>query len=334
MFDFIKNFLTKNTSKRHSTIVIDRLPSTLEKEIFEPEWFSAGALFEDITPQTPPSSSVKITLTGVMRGQLRDYIKEVMPEPCASLKIYHELNSREHTTNEMSVLIGSDPLLAARILKTANSAAYSFISEVTYVGRAITLLGINEIKSIVLAQSIRMSTEGFKGNPQFAEKIRVHSAMVSSVAQNLSFKNSNLNRFEMATIGLLHDIGKILYDEILKSGKKLTTSQNIPQLEIEAIVASVFAEFWGLSSKICEALEFIPYPIFYPISEVDEALVPLITTIASANFIANATGFSDSDPLYNIREEYLLASNFSLEPEQWLNREIVMEIEKARLSLI
>jgi hypothetical protein len=143
-----------------------------------------------------------------------------------------------------------------------------------------------------------------------------------------------VNEYDAATLGLLHDMGKILHNKMKASGKDLKPNNSIPETVIEDLIASIFGELWHISSLLCNALEYIHYPIYYPIECVDAKYRPIVTIVAVANFVANATGFPDGEVLMNIRNEYLLANGLSLEPESWIRPQMVFQIEELRASFV
>ena len=304
-----------------------------KRENILPSWFLEQRYFADITPITPSDKYKPIKISADMRKKLKDYVSAVMPEPSASFAIYQKLNDPDTTIKEITNLVSSDPMLAAQVLKTVNSALYSLPTEISSVGRAVTLLGFHNIKTIVLYQSLRKGL-GEDNDDELSKLIRIHTAMVTSVAHNLSIQVPMVNEYDAATLALLHDMGKILYKKMKDSGKDLKPNSDIPDTVIEDLIASIFGELWNISSLLCGALEFIHYPIYYPIECVDVKIRPIVTVVAVSNFVANATGFPDGEVLMNIRNEYLLDNGLSLEPESWIRPQMVAEIEELRASFI
>lgn len=84
----------------------------------------------------------------------RDALSETLrhiPRPPRAL---HQLMSPDFlasaTSAEMSELVMSEPLIAAKVLSTVNSPLYGLQRAVTSIGQAITFLGMNTVRSICM----------------------------------------------------------------------------------------------------------------------------------------------------------------------------------------
>ena len=64
------------------------------------------------------------------------------------------------TTDRIAELLRSDPDLCARMLRVANSAFYSFPTEIETVDRAISVIGLRQIRDLVLVTSVIKAFEG------------------------------------------------------------------------------------------------------------------------------------------------------------------------------
>lgn len=311
-----------------------QMSNVTPEDSLQPEWYQTYQKLQNF-PSIPLDENYdNVFLSLETKGALENYVKAVMPVPSASFKIYQKLTEEEVNIHEIAHLVASDPLLAANVLRTVNSAAYGFTTEITAVGRAVTLLGLRAIKQMVLSQSMKESMQGDGVAKKYNEKIRQHSAMVSAVAQHLCSRVDGIDASEVATIALLHDIGKILYRKVVLSGKSIHTKESVPPLMIEAILAAVFADLWQLPEFISRSLEFVPYPLFYPMDELTTKECRMVTVIQAANFIVNAIDAEDGDRLHQIRDEYLLSASMPINPGEWILPTMVTNIEKSRSVLL
>src|ERR1035437_6111695 len=116
----------------------------------------------------------------------------------------NELSENEKSTmQEMARIVTSDQVISARILRLANSPSFGF-NRVSTISNAMILLGVNVVKSLALSSSIFAIME--KNNVG----LREHSLGVG-VAANLIARKLGLPECEeIATAGLLHDIGKVI----------------------------------------------------------------------------------------------------------------------------
>jgi HD-like signal output (HDOD) protein len=325
----------KKESKRDPVTTTINLISKEDIEAAAPNWYKKYKTLKGSEPIAVVDSFSPVIISADLRDSLKDYVKEIMPEPSASFKIYQKLNNEETSIQEVSTLVATDPLLAAKVLKTVNSASYGFTTEILELGRAVTLIGFQGVKYLVLSQSMQDSMQGTEEEIEFNQKIRTHSSMVSAIAQHLSAGVEDVKAGDAATLGLLHDIGKILYLKIENSGKKIESKQDIPKIVFEAIIASVFAELWELPSSIITTLEYLPYPLFYPKNSlISLEQCSLITVVQAANCIANSIEVDDGDNLYSIHYEYLTHASISDDLAELIDPSMVSAIEKSRSALL
>ena len=179
--------------------------------------------------------------------------------------VINKLNSlsdnEKSSVQEMARIVTSDQVLSARILRLANSPSYGFY-RVSTISNAMILLGVNVVKSLALSSTI------FSIMEKDSVGLWEHSLGVG-VAANLIARKLELPECEeIATAGLLHDIGKIIIR--LKSGEieqdilKLVTERQIFIMEAEreiidtdhAEVGGWLSKSWFLPDKLSEPIAF------------------------------------------------------------------------------
>ena len=86
--------------------------------------------------------------TGNFSAMFKDV--EIPPLPKAVTRLIQEINSPEPDTDRLAELISSTAGVAAKVIQTANSALFSLKMPVTNVKHAVSILGIQQIRSITL----------------------------------------------------------------------------------------------------------------------------------------------------------------------------------------
>ena len=190
---------------------------------------------------------------------------EIPSVPIVLTKILQLVDSNRASARQLEELILHDPSLSARILKLANSALYSFRSEVKTISHAITLLGLNLVKSLTIGVSIFESyTKGLRDEIGCINQLWMHSFAVGVLAQEVWARRANRSEGEFALLcGLLHDLGKVAFfkkDAIgyakLFAAEKGEEDPDISTLENRhygvdhAALGSMIAKHWGLPSEI------------------------------------------------------------------------------------
>jgi putative nucleotidyltransferase with HDIG domain len=111
---------------------------------------------------------------------------------------------------DIAKIISEDMGLTARILKLANSPLFGYFSKIDNIIKAVTIIGIFQVRDLALAISVM---DAFKGIPEdlvnMAQFWR-HSIATGLAARLLatSQREANIERFFVA--GILHDIGRLV----------------------------------------------------------------------------------------------------------------------------
>ena len=113
--------------------------------------------------------------------------------------------------DEIADTLSRDQGLTAKVLTMANSAFYGLQQEVTTVSRAIAVLGLSEVRALVLAVGVKALTQ----NQHFPKEFNVsqyweHQLSVALIARHLAPLLGGLDGDNLFTAGVLHDMGKLL----------------------------------------------------------------------------------------------------------------------------
>lgn len=143
-----------------------------------------------------------------------------LPEVC--IRVNEMLDDPTVTAVELGHIISQDTSLTARLLKIVNSSYYGFQAKIETVSRAITVVGLRELRGLVIAAS---AVETFSNvSDEVLNKVRFwrHSLYCGVIARLLAEQCHVLHSERLFVAGLLHDIGKLII------------AQRLPQ-EIRAI---------------------------------------------------------------------------------------------------
>jgi len=126
----------------------------------------------------------------------------------------------EVSARELQFVIAKDQALTARILKIVNSAMYSFDREVSTLTHAIAILGLDTVRSIIVAAAIQqVFPSGSAAGKDLTSKLFWEHSWGTALAAKAIAVNTNYPVPEEAfTCGLLHDMGKMV---ILKNRGEL-----------------------------------------------------------------------------------------------------------------
>jgi HD-like signal output (HDOD) protein len=200
--------------------------------------------------------------------------------PALYTQVVSELKQDEPSLEKISQLIFQDPSMTAKILQLANSSFFGFYSQIADPLRAIKVLGLDMIHSLVLTYQIFSQLDSKLPATFNLAKLWNHQLCVAQASKKLVFLwglNKSI-REEAFLAGLLHDLGQLILaanypDEFLRL---LALSQDIfPSVQAEQdalgvthadLAAGLFA-LWGLPTSIIEAVLYHHQPPpawFYP----------------------------------------------------------------------
>ena len=168
-----------------------------------------------------------------------------------------QLAKKDISLREAADLIKQDPSSVAVVVKAVNSAYYGFRQKVSDVNHALMLIGISRIYQLIIAEGLRRT---MPNTPSF-NALQSHSVAISHIAFGLSLTSRTRRPSEMATIGLLHDLGRGVI--LLLKRQNPSLGILIDSLDHTRLGALLLKE-WGMPDTLVRCLEFQSYPELLP----------------------------------------------------------------------
>lgn len=138
---------------------------------------------------------------------------DLKPLPSEVLELAQLLSSGEFSMAEAVGKLEGLPILAARVVHLANSAALAGRAPAVSVQQAFVRLGAQTVRDVVLAASV---SEQFPDVGGAGEAIQRHSAQVALVARSLGRLRGGYQLPNLFLAALLHDVGKL---QLMQSGE-------------------------------------------------------------------------------------------------------------------
>jgi HD-like signal output (HDOD) protein len=140
-------------------------------------------------------------------------IDQIPTLPVVARQIMSLLANEDVSLKKVAELIEKDPALAVKVLKVANSAFYGTLNKVSTIDHALVVLGMGEVKSILMGFSIYKFFPEEKNNGFDRTRFWQHSIICSQVAKYLA-RHFKVPRDDTLFLsGLIHDVGKIVFDQ-------------------------------------------------------------------------------------------------------------------------
>jgi HD-like signal output (HDOD) protein len=172
--------------------------------------------------------------------------------PEIAVRVRRVLSDQKASTSQVARLIGSEPALAARLLKLANSAAVKRSGKpVTDLRRAISLMGHNMVRTAAISFAMGQIRRRNKlaGLEHHLKALWQRSAEVAALSYVLARRCTKVNPDEAMLTGLMHGIGKLYV---------LTRAAAHPELFANSAVLDEILEQWhpSIGKAILENWEF------------------------------------------------------------------------------
>lgn len=137
--------------------------------------------------------------------------KSVLPTlPDLALRIRRAIDDEDSDARAVARLIESDPAMAAKLLRVANSAIYGGLEPVETCAAAVVRIGMKTTRQLVLAFAMK---DLFKNkDPMIRDRMRTlwkHSAQIAALCFVLAREIKHMQPEEALLIGLVHDVGTI-----------------------------------------------------------------------------------------------------------------------------
>jgi len=261
---------------------------------------------------------VNVTVKELVGG-----VTQLTSFPDVAFRIDELLSDENSSAADIGALIETDPALSAALLRVANSAAYSMGGTVSSVERAVTVVGLREVRDLSFGLCASNTFEGISNDLISVEDFWKHSLCCAVAAQKIARMARVCVGESLFTAGLLHDIGHLVMfsqqPELSRDAIQASLEQNdglTPYLSEREIfgfdhmeVGTELATQWNLPDilKHCMQYHHDPFCVEQPIDAV--RVVHLANSVAVLAEL-DSGNLDDAPP---INERVISELRFSLD---------------------
>ena len=262
-------------------------------------------------------------LTGALQDEaIRKVVGAVGELPClprTAAALMRALDDPDVPVSKVSHIVGLDVAISAKVMQLANSAFFGRSQEVATIPHAVSCLGVDVLKHLVVTAEIfrafqpRRNIDGFS-----MDRIQSHSHLVAMIAAQLPLPKSVVP--VAAVAALLHDAGKLVMASRLplecERIRRLTTGGHVSFLAAEERVlgashveiGAYLLGLWGLPAPVVSAVARHHRPA---VEEGDDPRFGAPAAVYFANLLAHerepASARGTCDDMPSIDQEYLRA---------------------------
>lgn len=202
----------------------------------------------------------QMSLVQLLAADLSGGRLELPSFPDVVIRIRQALSDENVAVDKVAKLVSTEPALAARLLKLANSSALNPGGRaVTDLRTAITRMGANLVRTsaISFAMSQIQHASQFRGIAGQLEKQWEAAMLVASVTHAVARRMPRCNAEEAMLAGLLHSIGKTYILTRFVGSRHIEGHEEMLAEVMEgwhANIGKAILENWGLPEEIADAV--------------------------------------------------------------------------------
>ena len=248
---------------------------------------------EELKAAISRASNLEQSLRDQNLRQLVSRLDRLPSIPALYVQIVEKLQDPEIGLDEIGDIVAKDMAMTAKILKLVNSAFFGLGRQISSPAEAVSYLGVETIKSLVLSIHAFSQFASARLGSFSIDSLWVHSQQTAGLAKEIARMEDADNRLvdDSFVAGLLHDTGKLVlasnfpepYDQVLQAGMSGTAALLAAEEHQfganHADVGGYLLGLWGLPVPVVEAIALHHQPARCP---------PLSFSPLTAVHIANA----------------------------------------------
>jgi HD-like signal output (HDOD) protein len=207
-----------------------------------------------------PAHAVGFGFVERLAQDLRDERLELPAFPEAVLRIQRALQSPDTSTDDVVRILSSEPALAARLLRMANSVEFRRADQdITDLRKAVSRMGFNMVRSVAVAFAMRQLRRKDTYTPVAQaqlERAWTESLEMAAVCYVIAKRCTRLNADQALLTGLLHVLGRLY---IIMRSKDTAELSDVEMRDVidgwHASIGKAILESWGLPEGLQHAVE-------------------------------------------------------------------------------
>lgn len=184
------------------------------------------------------------------------YTRELLQlsaQPAAAEQVLRLVGSTRSSAGDLARVVETDPALAVRVMRLANSPYYGLSRRVSNTQHAIVMLGFDTVRGLAVSAACSLlDGRGELGPDGFWRHAVTTAAACSTIAKKIG-----LSAADAFSVGLLHDLGAVLLHR--RDRERFAEASRAPSMS--QIVAAEVAAF-GITHALAgsEALDAWGFP--------------------------------------------------------------------------
>ena len=209
---------------------------------------------------TPEQSQVAFDFVRSLAAELSRGNVDLPSFPEIAIRVRRVLSDPKSSVDQVVRVVGSEPALAGRLLRIANSASLNRSGRpVTDLRTAINRIGYNMVRSASISFSMAQIRKSNKlaGLEHHLNDLWERSTAVAAFAYVLAKKCTKVNPDEAMLTGMMHGIGKLyVLTRVIDHPELFASNTMLNQIigEWHASIGKAILENWDFSEAMAQAV--------------------------------------------------------------------------------
>jgi HD-like signal output (HDOD) protein len=230
-------------------------------------------------------------------------ITDLVTLPEVALRIARMVDDPRSSAADIGREISQDAALTARLLRVANSPAFGQHGKIATISRAITVLGIRQVRDLAVGLTAIRSFDGIGNELVTMESFWRHSVLCAVAAGQIADRRERARDDTSFVAGLLHDIGQLVLFNRASALERQALLMSIDSADDRGLflcerellgfdhgaVGLALGRNWGMPRSLQECIEFHHEP------QRAQAHALEVATVHVANSVAVLAEIGSSD---------------------------------------
>ena len=244
-------------------------------------------------PPSPAPAAPESDAPEELKARVLRNLNELPPMPQIVFKALEIIDDPESDTKQVADLIETDPAMATKVLKMANSAYYGMSGKVSSIQHASVVIGYKSLGELItLAATASLLGNRLHGYDMDSGALWHHSLSVAFGSKFIAQHKKSGSENNAFSAGLIHDVGKLIldrpvlnrkkrFDEFLDGGGKtfFSAEKNILGFD-HAEIGYDICQHWKIPETLARAIRYHHDPF-------EDGKDELIATVFMADTIAH-----------------------------------------------
>ncbi len=232
-------------------------PTPTSSQLADRWWMIEGAaLTEPVEIERPELTTEARTLENLLVSQFDGHNLSLPPLAHAAETLLPKLASPKCDLRSIARELGEDQVIAAAVLRMANSVLFRGLDRISALPPAVSRLGTSALRMLLMNETLRTATFFQKGgNNDWAKSIWRRSLASGFIMRGLA-QFTNVDQEDAFLVGLLHDIGNVVVLRVVCEAQSIyeydITTEEFEYLchECHQEFGELIAQSWSLPAHL------------------------------------------------------------------------------------